>query len=76
MQKFTRINEIMSRLGVKNEALAKAIGTSENSVSSWRNNKHQPKLVWLFKIAAFLNVPAQDLLAEKNPFEDGENKIT
>lgn len=75
MQKLTTINEVMDRLGVKNKALAKAIGTSENSVSSWRNNEHQPKLVWLFKIAAFLGVPAQDLLSKENPYtEDHKHK--
>ena len=52
----------MAKKGKKNVELAKYIKKDPRTVSSWCSNYSQPEYATLFKISAFLEVEAGELL--------------
>lgn len=54
----------MKAQGRTQKWLAERLGKSENTISQWAQNKIQPSVDDLFKIAKELNVKAKDLINE------------
>lgn len=63
---MNRIKEVLAEKGVKQKWLADKLGKSYNMVNSYVQNRQQPRLEILYKIAELLNVSAKDLLIEPN----------
>jgi len=63
---MNRIKEVLAEKGVKQTWLADQLGKSYNMVNSYAQNRQQPRLEVLYKIAELLNVSAKDLLIEPN----------
>ncbi|APZ47464.1 transcriptional regulator [Polaribacter reichenbachii] len=63
---MNRIKEVLELKGIKQIWLAEKLGKSYNMVHSYAQNKRQPSLEDLYKIAEILNVEVKDLLIERN----------
>lgn len=59
---MNRIKEVLKEKGVKQVWLAEQLGKSFNTVNGYVQNRHQPSLETLYKIAEILDVDAKDLL--------------
>lgn len=64
------IKFILEQQGRSQVWLAKAINKSVNSVNAYVQNRTQPSLDVLYKIAEVLNVNPKDLLIDKNESND------
>ncbi len=65
---MNRIKEVLEEKGIKQKWLADKLDKSYNMVNSYVQNRKQPRLEVLYKIAEILQVNAKDLLV------DNENK--
>lgn len=63
---MNKIKEILDRKGIKQTWLAERLGKSFNIVNSYVQNRRQPSLETLYKIAAILEVDIKDLLYPNN----------
>jgi putative transcriptional regulator len=63
---MNRIKEVLAEKGVKQKWLAEQLGKSYNMVNSYVQNRQQPRLEILYKIAEILDVDVKDLLID-NP---------
>lgn len=61
---MNRIKEILEIKGIKQIWLAEKLGKSYNMVNLYAQNKRQPSLEDLFKIANILNISVKELLVE------------
>jgi len=61
---MNRIKEVLETKGIKQVWLAEKLGKSYNMVNSYVQNRTQPSLEDLYKIAEILQVNAKDLLVE------------
>ena len=59
---MNRIKEVLEKKGIKQKWLAEELGKSYNMVNSYAQNRRQPSLEDLYKIANILNVEVNDLL--------------
>jgi repressor LexA len=59
---MNRIKEVLEEKGIKQKWLAEKLGKSYNMVNSYAQNRRQPSLEDLYKIAEILNVEAKELL--------------
>lgn len=57
-----RIKELRQEKGVDQTELAKWLGTSQTNVSRWENDKFEPDLETIVKIAQFFEVTTDYLL--------------
>ena len=62
---MNRIKEVLEEKGIKQKWLAEQLGKSYNMVNSYAQNRRQPNLEDLYKIAKILNVEAKELLTDK-----------
>ena len=62
---MNRIKEVLEQKGIKQIWLAEQMGKSYNMVHSYAQNKRQPSLEDLYKIAEILNVEVKELLIER-----------
>lgn len=62
---MNRIKEVLDEKGIKQVWLAEQLGKSYNIVNGYVQNRYQPSLDVLYKIASILNVQVKDLLVEK-----------
>ena len=62
---MNRIKEVLEEKGMKQIWLAEQLGKSYNMVNSYAQNRRQPSLENLYKIAEILNVEAKELLIER-----------
>ncbi|WP_027394227.1 helix-turn-helix domain-containing protein [Aquimarina latercula] len=62
---MNRIKEVLEQKGIKQIWLAEQLGKSYNMVHSYAQNKRQPSLEILYKIAEILNVSAKELLTDE-----------
>lgn len=62
MERINRIKEILVIKGISQKELAVELGKSANSIASICNNKSQPHLKDLKKIAKILDVDIRELL--------------
>lgn len=64
MNAMNRIKEVLSEKGIKQKWLANELGKSYNMVNSYAQNRRQPSLPDLFRIADILNVEVGQLIKE------------
>lgn len=67
---MNRIKEILERRGIKQIWLADQLGKSYNMVNSYAQNKRQPSVEVLYKIANILNVDIKELLVSNKPEQE------
>jgi transcriptional regulator with XRE-family HTH domain len=63
---MNRIKEVLAEKGVKQTWLANQLGKSYNMVNGYVQNRQQPRLEVLYKIAELLGVEVSDLLIKKS----------
>lgn len=63
---LNRLSEVFKKHKVKNRILAKYFNKGEDVISKWKNNKRQPTIAELNKIAQLLRVDIRSLLNESN----------
>jgi len=61
---MNRIKEVLGEKDITQTWLAKELGKSYNMVNSYVQNRRQPSIEILFKIAEILDVKPQELLNE------------
>jgi transcriptional regulator with XRE-family HTH domain len=59
---MNRIKEVLEQKGIKQVWLADQLGKSYNIVNGYVQNRSQPSIEVLYKIALFLDVDPRDLL--------------
>ncbi len=62
---MNRIKEVLATKGIKQKWLAKQMEKSYNMVNSYAQNRRQPSLEDLYKIAEILDVEVKELLIER-----------
>ena len=62
---MNRIKEVLKDRGIKQIWLAEKLGKSYNMVNSYVQNRRQPSLEDLYKIAEILNIEPRELLKNK-----------
>ncbi|MEY3498804.1 MAG: hypothetical protein RL308_473 [Bacteroidota bacterium] len=60
--KMNRIKVVLEQKGIKQVWLADQLGKSYNIVNGYVQNRSQPSIEVLYKIASFLDVDPRDLL--------------
>lgn len=63
---MNRIKEVLEKKGIKQTWLAEKLGKSYNMVNAYSQNRQQPRIEVLYKIAKLLDVDARDLLTESD----------
>lgn len=61
---MNRIKAVLADKGIKQKWLAEQMGKSYNMVNSYAQNRRQPSLEDLYRIAEILNIEAKELLVE------------
>jgi repressor LexA len=69
---MNRIKEILEERGVKQTWLANKLDKSYNMVNSYVQNRRQPSIDDLFRIADILHVNVEELLAKKERISDNK----
>lgn len=59
---MNRIKEVLEEKGIKQVWLAEQLNKSFNTINGYVQNRHQPSLETLYKIAKILQVDAKELL--------------
>lgn len=67
---MNRIKVVLEEKGIKQAWLAKKLGKSYNMINSYAQNRRQPSIEDLYKIAKLLNVEARDLLMKSSKTDD------
>lgn len=62
---MNRIKEVLENKGLTQTWLAEALGKSYNMVNSYAQNRRQPSIEILFKIAGLLKVSPKELINEQ-----------
>ena len=63
---MNRIKEVLEEKGIKQIWLAEKLGKSYNMVNSYAQNRRQPSLEDLYRIADILEVSINNLLVEND----------
>ena len=61
---MNRIKEVLEEKGIKQSWLAEQLGKSYNMVNAYAQNRQQPRLEILYKIAEILGVNVKELLVD------------
>ncbi len=62
---MNRIKEVLDKKGIKQTWLAEQLGKSYNMVNAYVQNRQQPRLEDLFRIAEISGVDVKELLKSK-----------
>jgi len=62
---MNRIKEVLEEKGIKQIWLSEKLGKSYNMVNSYAQNRRQPSIEDLYKIAEILSVDVKNLLTSK-----------
>lgn len=62
---MNRIKEVLDEKGIKQTWLAQKLDKSYNMVNSYVQNRRQPSIEILYKVAELLNVDVKELLVSK-----------
>ena len=62
---MNRIKEVLEHKGIKQRWLAEKLGKSYNMINSYAQNRRQPSVEDLYKIAEILDVKVKELLVER-----------
>lgn len=71
---MNRIKEVLGERGIKQTWLADKLGKSFNMVNAYVQNRRQPSLEVLYKIAELLQVEAKELLVTNNKVDKSDKK--
>lgn len=63
---MNKIKEVLQQKGIKQTWLSEKVGKSLNVVNDYCNNRRQPSLEVLYRIADILEVDITDLLEKSN----------
>jgi len=63
---MNRIKEVLEEKGIKQIWLAEKLGKSYNMVNSYAQNRRQPSIEDLYRIADILEVSIKNLLVEND----------
>jgi len=63
---MNRIKEVLEEKGIKQTWLAEKLGKSYNMVNGYVQNRQQPRLEVLYRIAEILQVSPKELITEKD----------
>lgn len=63
--RMNRIKDVLEQKGIKQKWLAEQLGKSYNMVNSYAQNRRQPSIEDLYKIAEILDVEVATLLIER-----------
>ena len=63
---MNRIKEVLEEKGIKQVWLAEKLGKSYNMVNSYAQNRRQPSIEDLYRIADILEVSIKNLLVEND----------
>lgn len=66
---MNRIKEVLETKGIKQTWLAEQLGKSYNMVNAYVQNRQQPRLEDLYRIAEILEVDVKELLKSKTEIE-------
>jgi transcriptional regulator with XRE-family HTH domain len=66
---MNRIKEVLTEKGISQTWLAEKLGKSFNMVNSYVQNRQQPRLEVLYKIADLLQVSVKELLIDNHNFK-------
>lgn len=66
---MNKIKLVLDKKGIKQKWLAEQLGKSFNMVNSYVQNRTQPSIETLYKIASILDVEIDELLYSKNDIE-------
>lgn len=69
---MNRIKEVLQKKGIKQVWLAEQLEKSYNMVHSYVQNKRQPSIEDLYKIAEILNVDITELLISNKPEQESK----
>jgi len=61
---MNRIKEVLDKRGIKQTWLAEQLGKSFNTVNAYAQNRSQPPMDVLYKIAEILDISVKDLLID------------
>lgn len=61
---MNRIKEVLEEKGIKQTWLTEKLGKSYNMVNAYAQNRRQPSLEDLYRVAEILGVSVKDLLNE------------
>lgn len=67
---MNRIKEVLKERGIKQTWLAERLGKSYNMVNGYAQNRQQPRLEVLNKIADILNVDVKELIVSNKETEE------
>ena len=56
-----RLEEIRKERGIKQEALAEALGVSRQTIGSLENGRYNPSILLAFKISRYFGLPIEDI---------------
>ncbi|MCU4173930.1 helix-turn-helix domain-containing protein [Carboxylicivirga sp. N1Y90] len=68
---MNRIKEVLEDRGIKQTWLAERLGKSFNMVNAYVQNRRQPSIEVLYRIAELLQVEAKELLVNNDMVEKG-----
>lgn len=71
---MNKIKLVLDKKGIKQKWLAEQLGKSFNMVNLYVQNRTQPSIETLYKIALILDVEVDELLYSKNDIEQISNK--
>lgn len=66
---MNKIKIVLEKKGIKQKWLAEQLGKSFNMVNSYVQNRTQPSIETLYKIASILDVEVDELLYSKDDIE-------
>ena len=56
-----RLEEIRKQRGIKQEALADAMGVSRQTISSFENGRYNPSVILAIKLARYFGMKVEDI---------------
>ncbi len=69
---MNRIKEVLEQKGIKQIWLAEQMGKSYNMVNAYSQNRRQPSIEDLYKIAEILNIDIKDLIVSNKPEQESK----
>ena len=72
---INRIKAVLEEQGRSQTWLTKKLGLTFPTVNGWCNNRNQPYLTDLLRVAELLEVAPADLIVDGTKKERGQNKI-
>jgi len=66
---MNRIKEVLEEKGIKQKWLSEKLDKSYNIVNGYVQNRQQPRIEILYKIAELLHVEAKELLVDNDQIE-------